>query len=127
MRDPLNSFNVKQAVAEKKKVKTFETTEKQVIVHCQLNSPYGTRIRIWPSTYLKTESGMRCPLISWNGISLAPVWRNSLSNPTRFTLIFSGLPSDCKVFSLIEDIPEENGFISHCITRNNSDIYQISF
>ena len=126
MRDPLKCSNVMQDVAERNKVKTFETTEKQVIVHCSLHSPNGTYVRIWKSTYLKTERGQHCPLVSWKGITLAPQWMPSSDEYTRFTLIFTGLPSDCKVFSLIEDIPENHGFVKHGIQRNGSDIYQVT-
>ena len=126
MRDPLKCTKVKEEVAVDEQIKTFEVTEKQVIVHCSLHSPNGTYVRIWKSTYLKTESGQHCPLVSWKGITLAPQWMPSSDEYTRFTLIFTGLPSDCKVFSLIEDIPEDHGFVKHGIQRNESDIYQIA-
>jgi hypothetical protein len=43
----------------------------------------------------------------------------------HFTLIFTGLPSDCTQFSLIEDIPEANGFMVHAIPRNSTDVYRV--
>ncbi len=125
MSDTLEYTKIKEKVEVAVQTKTFEVTEKQVIVHCSLHSPRGTRVRIWKSTYLKTESGQQCPLVAWKGITLAPQWMTSLAEFTRFTLVFTGLPSDCKVFSLIEDIPEDNGFILHGISRNESDIYQV--
>ena len=126
MRDSLKCTKIKENVATEEAIKTFEVAEKQVIVHCSLHSPNGTYVRIWKSTYLKTEGGEQCPLVAWNGITLAPQWMPSSDEYTRFTLIFTGLPSDCKVFSLIEEIPEDNGFIQHRIQRNSSDIYQIT-
>lgn len=126
MRDPLKCTKIKENVATKEAVKTFEVTEKQVIVHCSLHSPNGTYVRIWKSTFLKTEDGEQCPLVAWKGITLAPQWMGSKDEYTQFTLIFTGLPSRCRVFSLIEEIPEDNGFIKHGIQRNQSDIYQIS-
>lgn len=42
-----------------------------------------------------------------------------------FTLVFSGLPKDCKMFDLIEVIPEEGGFHVKEIRRNESDIYRV--
>ena len=126
MSAPLECTKVKEKIAVDEQIKTFEVTEKQVIVHCSLHSPDGTYVRIWKSTYLKTESGQHCPLVTWNGITLAPQWMPSREEYTRFTLIFTGLPLDCKQFSLIEDIPEDHGFVKHVIQRNGSDIYQVA-
>lgn len=117
---------VHEATITEVQPKTFEVEEQQVIVHCSLENPFGTKIRIWKTTYLLTESGHKCPLVAWRGITLAPQWMLSMNNPIPFTLIFKGLPSDCKVFSLIEDIPEENGFIVHDIPRNRTDVYRIN-
>lgn len=126
MSAPFECTKVKEKIAVDEQIKTFEVTEKQVIVHCSLHSPDGTYVRIWKSTYLKTESGQHCPLVTWNGITLAPQWMPSREEFTRFTLIFTGLPLDCKQFSLIEDIPEDHGFVKHGIQRNGSDIYQVA-
>ena len=42
-----------------------------------------------------------------------------------FTLIFSGLPKDCKLFDFVEEIPQEGGFLVTDIDRNESDVYTI--
>jgi hypothetical protein len=115
----------KEQVAVEVKVKTFQVEEQQTIVHCSLDAPYGMNYRIWKSTYLLTEKGHRCPLVAWRGICLAPQWMSIPSGVAEFTLIFTGLPSDCKLFSLIEDIPEANGFLVHDIPRNSSDVYRV--
>ena len=41
----------------------------------------------------------------------------------NFTLIFSGLPKHCKLFDMVENIPEPGGFVFENIVRNNSDVY----
>jgi len=43
----------------------------------------------------------------------------------QFTLFFAPLPKSCKVFDLLEDIFESNGFKVKGIERNNSDVYFI--
>ena len=42
-----------------------------------------------------------------------------------FTLVFSGLPKDCKSFDLREEIPEEGGFLVKNIKRNGTDVYRV--
>lgn len=125
MRDPLKCSKIKEQVAVEVKVKTFQVEEQQTIIHCSLDAPYGTSYRIWKTTYLLTEKGHRCPLVAWRGICLAPQWMSIPPGEAHFTLIFTGLPSDCTQFSLIEDIPEANGFMVHGIPRNSSDVYRV--
>lgn len=102
--------------------------EKQVIIHLQAINCYGWRMRIWKTTYLVTEDKQKIPLVFWEGISLYPKWTDVDNSGTfYFTLIFSGLPADCTVFSLIEEIPESGGFTFDNIPRNKKDIYKICF
>jgi len=96
MRDPLKCTKIKEKVAVDEQIKTFEVSEKQVIVHCSLDAPYGTNYRIWKTTYLLTEKGHRCPLVAWRGICLAPQWMSIPSGVAEFTLIFTGLPFTAK-------------------------------
>lgn len=103
--------------------------ERQVIVHCCLPATYqlGNMIRVWQSTFLIDEAlNHRSPLIHHENISLFPEW--TLVPPTKdfwFTLIFAGLPKDCKIFDLKEVIPEEGGFFVKNIKRNATDIYRV--
>jgi hypothetical protein len=100
--------------------------EKQVILHCSMKCEGGIKVRIWKTTYLITEKGKRIPLLFWEGISLFPEWTPIYYNGTfNFTLIFSGLASDCKVFSLVEEIHEPGGFYVSNIRRNNKDVYHV--
>ena len=100
--------------------------EKQVVVHFAFKCyPYDA-LRIWETTYLKTEDGAKIPLIFWSGISLYPNWtRPKYVGKYEFTLIFSGLPKDCQVFSLIEEIDEPGGFLINDMIRNEDDVYRI--
>lgn len=113
----------------KEQLKTLTDTEKQVIVHCCFPCDYilGSLIRIWPTTFLIDESlGHMSKLIHAENISMSPYWTEI--PPFKdfwFTLIFSGLPRECKVFELRELIAEEGGFYVPDIKRNNTDVYRI--
>jgi len=103
--------------------------EKQVIIHCCFPaSPFlGNLIRIWHSTYLfDNQSEHRSKLIHAENISISPYWTPvPFMKDFWFTLIFSGLPKDCKSFDLKEVIPEEGGFFVESIKRNSSDVYRV--
>ena len=111
----------------KNQVKVQLREEKQVIVHCSIPGTFGLRTRIWKTTYLITEDKKKIPLVFWEGITLFPEWtRVDRVGIFRFTLIFSGLPNDCQVFSMVEEIPEPGGFLVSNISRNKKDVYSIS-
>lgn len=103
--------------------------EKQVIVHCCFPAVpfFGNLIRIWKTTVLLDENiGHKSQLIHAENISIFPDWTEV--PPMKdfwFTLVFSGLPKECKMFNLKEEIPEEGGFFVKNIARNNSDVYRI--
>ena len=46
--------------------------------------------------------------------------------PTNFTLIFSSLPKNCKVFDFSEEINDPYKFVVRNIPRNKSDVYTIN-
>ena len=111
----------------KVKVKPMVFEEKQVIVHCSIPCERGMGMRIWKTTYLVTEEGIEIPLLFWEGISLAPEWTLVMHDGFfRFTLIFKGLPKSCKIFSLLEKIPEPGGFEVKNIKRNRTDVYFVN-
>ncbi|MGU3373441.1 hypothetical protein [Chryseobacterium sp. M5A1_1a] len=118
---------IAKELLESLQAKTEE--EKQVIVHCCFPaSPFlGNLIRIWHSTYLfDNQSEHRSKLIHAENISISPYWTAvPFMKDFWFTLIFSGLPNDCKSFDLKEVIPEEGGFIVESIKRNSSDVYRV--
>jgi hypothetical protein len=103
--------------------------EKQVIVHCCFPATIslGNLIRIWASTFLIDEKiNHKSSLIHQENISLFPYWTEL--PPFKdywFTLVFSGLPKDCKTFDLKEEIPEDGGFLVKGIVRNSSDVYRV--
>lgn len=103
--------------------------EKQVIVHCCYPATFyvGNLIRIWQSTFLVDERlHHKSHLIHQENISLFPYWTHV--PPMKdfwFTLIFSGLPKECRSFDLREEIPEEGGFLVKNIKRNATDVYRV--
>ncbi|MEC5156856.1 hypothetical protein [Chryseobacterium sp. MP_3.2] len=103
--------------------------EKQVIVHCCFPATlsFGNLIRIWSSTFLVDDSiNHKSTLIHHENISLFPYWTEVPPfQDYWFTLVFSGLPKDCKTFELREEIPESGGFSVKDIRRNVSDIYRV--
>jgi len=117
----------KTVTRSKAKTKTLEETERQVTVHCRFQTIAFTWIRIWKTTYLIDQAtGHRSPLLTQVGITLYPH-----KTPVRtrseiyFTLVFAPLPQDCKVFDLIEEIPEPGRFEVFGIQRNKSDVYRV--
>ena len=106
-------------------------TEGTVIVHCSFTAVVSTAIRIWSSTFLVDKvSGHKSKLRHAVNIPFALACLAVTSGTTaRFTLIFSALPKDCKVFDLNEQVqtPDVRGFNAYNIKRNNSDVYTVAF
>lgn len=112
----------------KKKLQCEIQEEAQVIVHCSYTGDKeGSLIRIWKSTFLVPhESNKKSSLIHCDNISLYPSWTPVEPNNTLvFTLAFSTLPKSCKMFDLIESIPEPGGFEVKNIRRNKTDVYRV--
>lgn len=104
-------------------------TDSYVYVHCHYHNPYDEMfIRIWRSTFLIDRvSGTRAKLVHAENISYAPVWTYIPGKQLyTFLLIFSALPKDCKVFDLMEDIPQAGGFFVSGISRNEQDVYHVT-
>ena len=59
--------------------------------------------------------------------------RRPLPSPTwtrvepggAYTLLFEALPSSCRAFDLIEDIPQPGGLVVEDIARNGKDVYRL--
>mgnify|MGYP000002748249 FL=1 len=117
----------KTVTRSKAKTKTLEETERQVTVHCRYQTIPASWIRIWKTTYLIDQAtGHRSPLLTQVGITLYPHKTPVKARSENFfTLVFAPLPSDCKVFDLIEEIPEPGGFKIYGIRRNKSDVYRV--
>ena len=104
--------------------------EKQVVVHCSVTGlPNVHSVRVWPTIYLiPSGTKTRSKLLHHFNIVLYPEWQ--IIGPTgrhHFTLIFEGLPADCKWFDIVEIIPESGAFEARNIARNESDVYQVTF
>ncbi len=101
-------------------------SEKCTIVRCVYRKTYYNRIRIWPSTFLIQNNGVRKKMLQHYNIALYPEWIIVKSHPHIFTLIFEGLDKDCVSFDLLEDIPEPGEFYVRGIQRNQTDVYSVS-
>ncbi len=112
----------------KKKLQEHAAEESQVIIHCTYAATYGYDwIRIWKTTFLFDKgSDHKSKLLLAENIPLYPVWKEiGIGETLYFTLIFSALPKSCKVFDMIEKIPEHGGFEFKNIRRNKTDVYHI--
>jgi hypothetical protein len=119
---------IKPLLESKKKTKEAVQEESQVIVHCRMTGSLESySIRIWKSTFLFAKDlAHASKLLHFENITLYPAWTILIPGKEhRFTLIFSGLPKDCKSFDLIEKIPQEGGFEVKNIARNKQDVYLI--
>lgn len=95
------------------------------IVHCKYCSLFWSeeRIRIWPTTYLVQDNGIRKKLLHVYNIALYPEWSLITGPICNFTLLFEGLDKGCLLFDLLEDIPESHEFFVPGIRRNKTDVY----
>jgi hypothetical protein len=102
--------------------------DQHVYVHCYFkNDQPEMLIRVWRTTFLIDHtSGARSELVHAEKISFAPQWTIIQGKITfSFLLIFSALPKDCKVFDLVEVIPQAGGFYVPGIKRNELDVYHV--
>ncbi|MCE2894706.1 MAG: hypothetical protein LW721_09705 [Flammeovirgaceae bacterium] len=99
-----------------------------VYVHCHFNNTSDDMlIRIWSTTFLVDRySAARSQLIHAENISYAPQWTIiPRKGDFTFLLIFGGLPKNCLVFDMIEEIAQPGGFHIKNIKRNETDVYHI--
>lgn len=118
---------IAEEILQQLEVKVQE--ERQVIVHCMLPaSPFpGNLVRIWKSTVLHDQqTDYLSELVHAENISYFPFWTEvPPGKDFWFTLVFTGLPKDCKMFDLVEFIPHPGGFHVRNIQRNSSDVYRV--
>jgi hypothetical protein len=83
--------------------------------------------RIWPNIEIRSEvNAERAKLIQVIGLQPFPNWTMIPAGVQKqFCLIFETLSSDVSRFSIVEDIPENGGFLETGIVRNKSDVYRI--
>lgn len=109
-------------------LKTQTHERGQVVLHFLYFSfsLYGeSRIRIWPTTYLYDQhSSHRSEMVHAEKITMYPEWQVCKPGNNYFSLIFSGLPDDCKIFDFIELCDNQSGaFQVKNIKRNSDDVY----
>ena len=111
----------------KNAIKSLVEEESQVIIHLHLHFSDLSTIRIWKSTFLLPHNnGGKINLVHADNISFYPDWTICKTGETVCTLIFKGLPKDCTIFDMVEEIPEPGGFYIPNIKRNNSDAYHLT-
>lgn len=96
--------------------------ERATIVHCTVI--FDSAIRIWKTTYLIQEDGIRKQLLYAYHIPEYPNWA-IVPGGHVFTLVFEGLDKGCVLFDLLEDIPVPEGFHIVGIRRNRQDVYRV--
>lgn len=109
-------------------IDSWTLEDQHVYVHCYYkNEVEEMLIRVWRSTFLIDKvTGTRSELIHAENISFASQWTIIKGRRVfRFLLIFSALPKECKVFDLMEDIPQTGGFFVPAIKRNELDVYHV--
>jgi hypothetical protein len=131
-RETINVPKVKPEIkideATRQKLLNAVKEESLVIIHCSYTGSFWyDRIRIWKSTFLVDKnSAHKSKLVHTENIALYPTWSQiEIGQTINFTLVFTGLPKHCRLFDLIEEIPEPGGFHIMNIERNNSDVYLI--
>lgn len=102
----------------------------QVILHfLYMNiSPYASKVRIWPSSYLYDQgSDHRSEIVHAENITWYPEWKDIAPfTLDYFSLIFTGLPKSCTVFDFEEHCTSEGGaFVVRGIQRNDQDVYYL--
>ena len=97
--------------------------EGQVTIH--MRTRWGGGVRIWPSIKLRCRTtGTESKFIHAVGLSPFPTWTR-VEPGGAYTLLFEALPSSCRAFDLIEDIPQPGGLIVEDIARNGKDVYRL--
>ena len=97
--------------------------EGQVTLH--MRTRLGGGVRIWPSIKLRCQTtGTESKFIHAVGLSPFPSWTR-VEPGGAYTLLFEALPSSCRAFDLIEDIPQPGGIVVEDIARNGKDVYRL--
>ena len=97
--------------------------EGQVTIH--MRTRLGGGVRIWPSIKLRCRTtGTESNFTHAVGLSPFPTWTR-VEPGGAYTLLFEALPSTCRAFDLVEDIPQAGGLVVEDIARNGSDVYRL--
>ena len=97
--------------------------EGQVTIH--MRTKVGGGVRIWPSIKLRCRTtGSESKFLHAVGLSPFPTWTR-VEPGGAYTLLFEALPSSCRAFDLVEDIPQPGGLVVEDIARNGKDVYRL--
>ena len=95
----------------------------QVTIH--MRTRWGGGVRIWSSIKLLCRTtGTEAKFIHAVGLSPFPTWTR-VEPGGKYTLLIEALPSNCRAFDIIEDIPQPGGFVVEDIVRNGKDVYRL--
>ena len=103
-------------------------SEPVVILHCRIQLNGEQYLRMQPSTFLVHDTTACSSLLHVFNISYPPQWTyHPQGEYAYFTLIFEGLPKDCKEFYMLELTLPGVGkpFYSQSIQRNSTDVYRV--
>ena len=97
--------------------------EGQVTIH--MRTRVGGGVRIWPSIKLRCRTtGTESKFLHAVGLAPFPNWTR-VEPGGAYTLLFEALPSSCRAFDVIEDIPQLGGLVVEDIARNSKDVYRL--
>jgi hypothetical protein len=103
--------------------------EAQVTLHIKFpTADWLAKMVDWPTTFLLPEDGFqKSRLVALSTIASPSELREFATGiNSSFSMVFTGLPEDCKSFYFWQDIYHSNGFYLKHIDRNETDVYQIS-
>ena len=100
-----------------------------IILYWSPRPDHYYHIYLWKSTFLfSKQSNHKSKLIYAENIPITPVFLDLNPGQTLFfTLVFLGLPNNCKSFDFVEQLPiaDFKGFSVSNIKRNKKDVYNI--
>ena len=95
----------------------------QITLHLRTKS--NGLFRIWPCIKLRCQqTGKEAKFVHALHVGIHPHWM-LLTAGSVYTLVFEKLDSDCKVFDVLEDIPEHGGLCIRDLHRNADDVYRL--
>lgn len=109
-------------------IQSLYDEQSYIYVHCYFENHWPDMlIRVWKTTFLVDQhSSARAKLVHAENISYAPQWTLIADGKVHhFLLIFTTLPKECRVFDLIEEIPQAGGFFVPGIARTKQDVYHV--
>lgn len=95
----------------------------QITIHIRVKS--RSMIRIWPCIKLRCQqTGKEAKFVHALDVGIHPYWM-LLAAGSVYTLVFEKLDDDCRVFDVVEKIPEFGGLYIPNLHRNEDDVYHL--